>query len=523
MEGIMDDLTVFLAVLLVSVLATALAESILVGARVRLESKAIALRLGAHVLVFCVLFVLVWRPFWAGATLFIAMIIICLISNRKRQILGEPLVFSDFALVRNLLRYPEIYYADIMKGFRGPTLILATLGVSGCWYASEQPLFIASTAALAASAFGTPLVLAFGWMAMGSKIAGRAAASVAPHPALVDHVDRFGILATLLLYTIRWRRQVRHKRPALANQTASTATERDQDLGTFDAVVVVQLESFMDPSQLGKEIGRQVPMPGLDAARARAFQYGELEVPCHGAYTMRSEAAVLTGVSEDALGFERYDPYLSITEERVPTLPALLRDAGYRTVFMHPFFGGFFSRDRVMPQLGFQQLIMGDQFEAADRHGPYVADPAVVERILVELDRFGKGCFIFAVTMENHGPWPDGRLEGAGDPLACYLAHLESTDHAIIQLIEGLSSQPGRTLLCLYGDHPPSLPGIGRDPSPRTDYMLLALSDDEHPASPRQATLNVAELGRTLRRTFARFPKGAPVDGKTWIRQANGA
>ena len=73
-----------------------------------------------------------------------------------------------------------------------------------------------------------------------------------------------------------------------------------------EVLVVIQLESFLDPERLGGP-----PLPLMDLVRSRAAQYGRLRVPAHGAYTMRSEHAVLTGRTAAELGFGVFDPYLA--------------------------------------------------------------------------------------------------------------------------------------------------------------------------------------------------------------------
>ncbi|WP_258318270.1 hypothetical protein, partial [Escherichia coli] len=74
-------------------------------------------------------------------------------------------------------------------------------------------------------------------------------------------------------------------------------------------------------------------------------------------------------------------------------------------------------------RLGFDRLIMEDDFSGAPRVGPYVADAAMADRVLAEIHGRIGPLFLYGITMENHGPWKPGRLPGIDDPLAQYLAH----------------------------------------------------------------------------------------------------
>jgi phosphoglycerol transferase MdoB-like AlkP superfamily enzyme len=85
-------------------------------------------------------------------------------------------------------------------------------------------------------------------------------------------------------------------------------------------------------------------------------------------------------------------------------LPASSR--GYRTVCVHPYAASFYSRDKVYPQLGFDEFIDLRAFAGAPKSGPYVSDLAVAERVcsLLSARLTSRPLFVFVITMENHGP-----------------------------------------------------------------------------------------------------------------------
>src|SRR5204863_52509 len=73
-------------------------------------------------------------------------------------------------------------------------------------------------------------------------------------------------------------------------------------------VIIVQCESFFDARRLSPLIQRDF-LAGFDACRASAGLFGRFDVPAWGANTMRAEFAVLTGVPESELGYDRFNPY----------------------------------------------------------------------------------------------------------------------------------------------------------------------------------------------------------------------
>lgn len=432
------------------------------------------------------------RPYLAALASAVTVGAHVFISNRKRELVREPLVFSDYGLLRLVWRHPDLYYTEFMA--RPPFLLGAAAFVValGSWFWLEPSLLPA----------GFSLVLLLGVLALasGATVLARHPTVVAwgarllPYPDLERDVGRWGLLLTLAAYALRWRAETacppREGRPGLPPDLADEASVHPIQ------VIVVQLESFVDPPRLW---AAEQALPGLARTRALAWLHGPLAVPAHGAFTMRSEYAVLTGLAPEDLGFRRFDPYLSTRGATPPTLASRLKARGFSTIFLHPFRAAFFDRARVVPRFGFDRLLFEENFPDEERYGPYVSDAALARRILAETAG-GAPALAFAVTMENHGPWLAGRLADEPDPVRQYRRHLAHSDEAITILIEGLSRREGRTLLCLYGDHTPILPGLtGSEPS-ETDYAVLLLGRDAPAAAPRERRLAAHELGRVLAR-----------------------
>jgi phosphoglycerol transferase MdoB-like AlkP superfamily enzyme len=156
-----------------------------------------------------------------------------------------------------------------------------------------------------------------------------------------------------------------------------------------------------------------------------------------------------------------------------------------------------------MPNLGFHRFLSADAFRESPRCGPYTADAAVLERAAEELTGASAPKFLFAVTIEAHGPWPAGRLAGRPAPpeleawperwrkdgpdggLAAYARHLRHAD-ALLGGLAGLElDRP--LVLGWYGDHVGSLPSgltlAGEHPT-ATDFLVWR-SPDRQGRNPR--------------------------------------
>ncbi|WP_232631115.1 LTA synthase family protein [Methylobacterium sp. Leaf118] len=479
-------------------LAGAFAIEAATGARApSLRPGNLALRGLGYALVTLFWFQFSWRPWLACASCLLTFAILAAVDRLKRRVIGEPPVFSDLALLAQVPRHPELYYTRSLTDPRMAGPLLLGIAAVAAWYAIEPAALPESAGARIAAILGLPVALATLVLATRTPPGRVWIARRFPRPDLSGDVARAGIAATMMGYALR-------RRDEAGAATAGGDTQGDSggDAARFSApisegrgdeiVVVVQIESFLDPVRLGGP-----PLPALERVRREAAQYGRLAVPAHGAYTMRAEHAVLTGCEPESLGFGRYDPYLARGGDEPTSLARRARAAGFATLFVHPFHPDFFDRTRVFRRLGFDRLVTEADFAGAPRIGPYVSDEAVAERILAEVAGGGRR-FVFAVTMENHGPWKPGRLPGIATPLAQYLHHVAGSGRAVERLIEGLRGR--RATLCVFGDHAPSLPECRPRPEGpvETDYAVFRFPAPAGTA-PRRADLTAAQLGCLLR------------------------
>ena len=387
--------------------------------------------------------------------------LLALASNAKHAMLGEPLLFSDLALVGAVFRHPQFYLSAVRSWQRVTAGIVGALLVAAiAWL---------SLADLAAHLRGLAL-MAGSLAALALSLRLPAVARLAAVPDAPGDTRRLGLYPALLLYWRRWR-ESRDPAPCV-----SQARRPAQPHDAPELVVIVQCESFADPVELFGDPA--LALPGLTAAREGACMWGNLEVSGFGAYTMRTEYGVLFGREEAALGFRRYDPFLTALGEGSYALPArLLEDgAGWRSLFLHPHDMRFYGRDRIMPAGGFARLV-GEESFAPPRvgEGRYVTDAAMADEILALAAAAQAPTMLYAVTIENHGPWAPGGVAG-GDLVPGYLHLVRRSDAMLTRLSEGLAALRRPALLVFFGDHRPSIPGATEPTGDRhTPYVMLRM------------------------------------------------
>jgi len=407
------------------------------------------------------------RPIFTGVVLISLGAGFALADRTKRRVLREPVVFSEMSELRHLFTHPHLYLP-----FAGPALVGsgAALAIAVCvallsfepglW--EPDPLLILSYGGL---------VVAGAWLMSREPALGVAAAvfrDLGASGEPFSDAAALGPFAMVLIYGVvaRAERVARRSRHA---PTPAPALGRTR-LPTGVPLILVQCESFFD----ARRVSPLVPdglLPGFDACCESGGIFGRLDVPGWGANTMRAEFAVLTGIPESELGYDRFNPYHAFARAPIASLVWRLRNQGYRTVCLHPFDRSFFRRDLTLPALGFETFL-GIESLGGSRRPPYYSDPELAHHVLRVLKAEGPRVFIFAITMGNHGPWHEAEAPidpelrrnldamslPQGGELLRYLDGLRRSDEMLQILLSEVQHRHRDAVLAFYGDHLPSLP-----------------------------------------------------------------
>lgn len=436
--------------------------------------------LSAH----AVLTLVLGRPWFATATVSAFLLMLVLVNNAKFKALREPFVFQDDAYFTDAIRHPRLYipflgWGKFLTAAAGFVLAVAV----GLWIEEAPLLRLVWSGQLGGIAVvfagGLLLLLAGRWRAL--------AVSFEP----VRDVRALGLLASL------WRYAQEEATP-LAVDSPFEFLPPERPGGDLPHLVAVQSESFFDPRSLCPGIRPEV-LAEFDRLRADAVAVGKLKVPAWGANTVRTEFAFLTGVGEDKLGVHRFNPYRAIAAgSDVLSLASYLKRQGYRTVCIHPYPASFYQRDRVLPRLGFDEFLDVRAFDDTMRLGPYIGDAAVADKVAAIVREATGPVFVFAITMENHGPLHLERVAPADvdtlysvpppdgcDDLTIYLRHLRNADQMIAKLRQTLDRCERPASLCWFGDHVPIMPSVYERfgaPNGEVDYVFWS---NQHTARPR--------------------------------------
>jgi phosphoglycerol transferase MdoB-like AlkP superfamily enzyme len=458
-----------------------------------------ALRAVIVAIVYGFFFAISWRPLYAMSGTFTYFAVFTAISRLKFLFIREPLVFSDVALVDDLLRNREIFYASWVNLTFWVGALGYIFGASALFYQFEPSLLNHDEDALLVlgiAAYVFVLMLPVVYPPF-KPWASRHCTRLFGADDAIRLTIRLGAFAYVLYHFLQWLGRVR--KPAQA-KSAKTQHAVPPSAEKPPVVVVWQSESFVDMRHFGLE---DLSMPNLDRLRARSLEWGRLHNIFEGGYTLRTEFSVISGINPVELGPDASHPYLRATAYSDVAWPARLRRAGWATQFIHPYHRRFFRRHKALPALGFDRIVMREEFaDPPPDHGPYISDMTLTDRVLSLVQSPTGPQFVFAASIENHGPWMPGRRPGLSDPFDIYMSILERSDEALGALTAGLDGLDRPAWLVFYGDHPPILKSFADPfPDPRTDYVIVPLA-----AAKRSAKAPKAEektpwslIGDTLR------------------------
>jgi phosphoglycerol transferase MdoB-like AlkP superfamily enzyme len=255
-------------------------------------------------------------------------------------------------------------------------------------------------------------------------------------------------------------------------------------------VIFIMNEAFWDPTLLPNVTYSEDPVPTIHRLQKESTS-GYLLSPQFGGGTSNVEFEVLTGNSMSFLpgGSIPYQQYIS---KPLPSLASYFEDQGYKSMGIHSYEGWFWDRNTVYKQLGFESFMAKDHFVNPEVKGDFISDADVSRNIIKAVDGTDKPMFIYAVTMQNHGPYDDNRYgtnpiqaqgnltQDAKSILETYTHGAHDADAALQQLIDHYQKSDEPTIIVFYGDH---LPMMG------LDYQVYAQSGFVHTGNDSQWSL----------------------------------
>ena len=244
----------------------------------------------------------------------------------------------------------------------------------------------------------------------------------------------------------------------------------DTDVANKPNIIFLQLESFIDPTQVeGLEFSKD-PTPNYRQLM-KEYSSGYLTVPAVGAGTANVEFEVMTGMSVKFFGPGEY-PYKEILRTTTcESTPYDLKQLGYSSHAIHNHRGAFYGRNKVFSNMGFDTFTSLEYMNNVMKTPKnWAKDALLTEQIVDALDSTEGTDYIYTISVQGHGKYPTEQVienpsvtvtkadsEEQRWTYEYYANQVYEMDLFVKELTDTLASYDEDVVLIMYGDHLPAL------------------------------------------------------------------
>lgn len=408
----------------------------------------------------------------AAALLFAA----ALISHYKTKMIGEPFFPWDMLLQKE--------GTDIIPIVSNRAILLRVALVAAAVAALFLLRLLLPRFRLPIAGrvvFGVLAIFALYGMAERSAWAQRLYDRAGVSEVVWDQQANYGNNGFGLAFTLNIQNSKMAKPPGYGDASIANVAQQISDYkgatsaktnGKQPNVIFIMNEAFWDPTLLPDVTYSEDPVPTVHRLQRQSTS-GYLLSPQFGGGTSNVEFEVLTGSSMSFLPSGSV-PYQQYIRQPVPSLASYFEQQGYKSMGIHSYDGWFWNRDTVYKMLGFESFKSKEYFDNPEYKGNFISDDEVSRNIIQAVDESDRPTFIYAVTMQNHGPYDDNRYgensiradgnltPDAKNILETYTQGAHDADQSLQMLIDHFEQSDEPTVIVFYGDHLPML-GLNYD------------------------------------------------------------
>lgn len=278
--------------------------------------------------------------------------------------------------------------------------------------------------------------------------------------------------------------------------TSSDNADPDEDDYDKPNIICIMNESLADLSVLGNLTTNEDYMPFMRSLTENTVK-GNLYVPVIGAGTSNTEFEFLTGHTTAFLP-SGSNAYMLYIKNPLASLVSTLEAQKYSSYALHPYYAAGWNRTSVYNYLGFNKFtslenimdisLMREYQEngsdpnflqaLVEQYYPgqnmllrqYISDSYNYKLIIKDYENRDKSLpyFAFNVTMQNHGGYTTSCVNFEESIYATsvsknynkankYLSLVKASDNAFKELVEYFEQVDEPTIICMFGDHQPSV------------------------------------------------------------------
>lgn len=279
------------------------------------------------------------------------------------------------------------------------------------------------------------------------------------------------------------------------NGDSSETTPNDDDY-TKPNIICIMNESLSDLGVLGNLTTNEDYMPFMHSLTENTIK-GNLYVPVIGSGTSNTEFEFITGHSTAFLP-SGSNAYMLYIKNPIASIVSTLEAQGYSSFALHPYYAEGWNRTNVYNYLGFNDFMSLEDIMDVSVMNEYKSNGSNPDFLQSLIDQYYPGSnmlirqyvsdsydyrlliedyenrdtsvpyFAFNVTMQNHGGYTTSCVNFDECIYATsvsknynkankYLSLVKASDDAFKELIEYFSNVDEPTVICMFGDHQPSI------------------------------------------------------------------
>lgn len=273
-------------------------------------------------------------------------------------------------------------------------------------------------------------------------------------------------------------------------------------------IIFVQLESHFDITQVKGVKFNKDPLPNFHKYM-KGYSSGQLSMPSYGAGTANSEFELITGMNLDHFGAAEY-PYKTVLQNTTTeSMATVLKNYGYKAHAIHDNSAAFYDRDLVFSQLGFDTFTTKESMNIKKwTENGWAKDQILTGCIMDSLDSTKGQDYVYCISVQGHGDYPTTQIienpeitvEGIEDEAlknryTYYVNQVYQMDQFVGELVKALQQRGEPTILCMYGDHLPSLEIEDEDLTYGNKYQTSYFMWDNIGLKKKDGTIEAYDLG----------------------------
>lgn len=228
-------------------------------------------------------------------------------------------------------------------------------------------------------------------------------------------------------------------------------------------IILIMNESLADFDLVSNVNYNKDPLPFLHSMKENTIK-GTDYVSVFGAGTSNSEFEAMTGntMAYFPSGTNVYQQYM---HESTFSLPSYLKELGYDCTAVHPSSATNWNRVATYESMKFDEFLSIEDFKNPE-YVRYISDKESYKKVIELYENKGDNpLFVFDMTIQNHGGYLTNTnweetieiKDSYYTETKEYLSSIHVSDQAFEYLIDYFSKVDEPTMICMFGDHFPSI------------------------------------------------------------------